>query len=722
MKLSVKPMTAEEVDSRAAVLDHETLDELDVDDGGYVAIDAGDGDRVVTRARADRIDIGDSIVRIGARLRREIGVNVDDRVTVERADVRSAEQVTIALPFDIDARGDLGLYVRDQLVDRVVTAGQTVTVEPGFGSSSKRSARWLPVSVVETEPTEAVVVEEWTSITVSESPAEGLTVDDVPDRGTPAVTYEDVGGLDDELERVRELIKLPMHHPELFEILGVEPPRGVLLYGPSGTGKTLVSRAVIDELDVHVRTLSGPEIFSGSYGEEDPLGAAFEAAERDEPALLFIDEIDAITSDRDAGGDLERRVTARLLSLMDDASERLTVLATTDRVNELDPALRRPGRFDREIEIGVPDEEGREEILAIHTRGVALADDVEIERYAEHTHGFVGADLEDLVRESAMHAARRVRSALDVDSGDVDAGSLESIRVTDADFREALRGTEPSALRELFVEVPDVSWADVGGFEDVKERLRETVQWPLEHPDAFERVDLRPAKGVLLYGPPGTGKTLLAKAVANEAQSNFISIKGPELFDKYVGESEKGVREVFSKARENAPTIVFFDEIDSIATERGREEGGTNVGERVVSQLLTELDGLEELEDVVVIATTNRPNLVDSALLRPGRLDRHVPISVPDEDARREILAIHTREKPLADDVSLDALVERTDGFVGADLEALCREAAAAAVREYVREMRETTVDADTIELTVDHFDRALDEVELSRTNRRRFD
>jgi transitional endoplasmic reticulum ATPase len=722
VNLAVKP-TAATTERGVAVLDHEAIADLGIEDDGYVRIADGDGNDAVARVSADDVEIGDSVVRIGERLRREIGVDVGERVSVEPATVKPAEQVAIALPSDRTARGEIGLSVRDRLVDRVVTAGRTVPVEPDHDSASRRSGWWLPVEIVETEPTGPVVVEEWTSIVIAESPAEREASDDALDQWAPTVTYEDVGGLGDEIERLRELIELPMHHPGLFDRLGVDPPRGVLLHGSSGAGKTLVARAVVGELDVRVETLSGPEIVARSYGEEDPLGAAFEAAERGEPALVLVDEIDAIASGRETGGEHERRLTARLLSLLDGTRGRVTVLGTTDRVDGLDPALRRPGRFDREIEIGVPNVEERREILRIQTRETALADDVDLDRYAEHTHGFVGADLEDLVREGAVHAARRVHPALGTET-DADADAPESVRVTDADFGRALRGTEPSALRELFVEIPDVSWDDVGGFEDVKERLRETVQWPLEHPDAFERVDLRPAKGVLLYGPPGTGKTLLAKAVANEAESNFISIKGPELFDKFVGESEKGVREVFSKARENAPTIVFFDEIDAIAGERGHDEGGSNVGERVVSQLLTELDGLEALEDVVVIATTNRPDLIDSALLRPGRLDRHVPIDVPDADARREILRIHTREKPLAGGVSIEKLVERTGGFVGADLEALCREAAATAVREYVRTTREDPIGADagSIELTVEHFERAFEEIELSRTNRDRLD
>jgi transitional endoplasmic reticulum ATPase len=519
------------------------------------------------------------------------------------------------------------------------------------------------------------------------------------------------------------MIELPMRHPELFQALGIEPPKGVLLHGPPGTGKTLMAKAVANEIDAYFTDISGPEIMSKYYGEsEEQLREVFEEAEENAPAIVFIDEIDSIAPKRgETSGDVERRVVAQLLSLMDGMDERsdVVVIGATNRLDALDPALRRGGRFDREIEIGVPDKGGRLEILQVHTRGMPLAEGIDLEQYAESTHGFVGADLESLAKESAMNALRRIRPQLDLEADEIDAEVLESMTVTEGDLKEALKGITPSALREVFVEVPDVSWERVGGLEDTKRRLRETIQWPLEYPEVFEQLDMAAAKGVLLYGPPGTGKTLLAKAVANEAQSNFISIKGPELLNKYVGESEKGVREVFEKARSNAPTVVFFDEIDSIAGERGQRMGDSGVGERVVSQLLTELDGLEELEDVVVIATTNRPDLIDSALLRPGRLDRHVHVPVPDEDARKAIFEVHTRSKPLADDIDLDELAADTEGYVGADIEAVCREAAMNASREFI-----TSVDPEEIGSSVgnvrigaEHFEQALDEVNPSVTD-----
>jgi transitional endoplasmic reticulum ATPase len=442
-----------------------------------------------------------------------------------------------------------------------------------------------------------------------------------------------------------------------------------------------------------------------------------------------MDELDSIAAKREeAGGDVERRVVAQLLSLMDGLEERgqVVVIGATNRIDAIDPALRRGGRFDREIEIGVPDRGGRKEILQVHTRNMPLADSVDLDQYADSTHGFVGADLESLSKEGAMNALRRIRPEIDLEADEIDAEILDALQVTDDDFKEAMKGIEPSALREVFVEVPDVTWEDVGGLDDTKERLRETIQWPLDYPEVFEAMDMDAAKGVLMYGPPGTGKTLLAKAVANESESNFISVKGPELLNKYVGESEKGVRDIFKKARQNAPTVIFFDEIDAIATERGRNSGDSGVSERVVSQLLTELDGLESLEDVVVIATTNRPDLIDAALLRPGRLDRHVHVPVPDEEARRKIFDVHTRDKPLADDIDLDRLARRTEGYVGADIEALTREASMNASREFIQSVTPEEIEGGVgnVRVTMEHFEDALDEVGPSVTEetRERYD
>jgi transitional endoplasmic reticulum ATPase len=613
--------------------------------------------------------------------------------------------------------------IRSNLQGQAITTGQTVPVSFGLGPLSSMSGQKIPLKVAETDPEGTVVVTDSTQIEVAEEPAEQIAGGGEAGAGptqAPDVTYEDIGGLDDELEQVREMIELPMRHPELFQQLGIEPPKGVLLHGPPGTGKTLMAKAVANEIDAYFTTISGPEIMSKYYGEsEEQLREVFEEAEENSPAVIFIDEIDSIAPKRgETSGDVERRVVAQLLSLMDGLDERgeVIVVGATNRVDALDPALRRGGRFDREIEVGVPAKDGRLEILQVHTRGMPLAEEIDLEQYAESTHGFVGADIEQLAKEAAMNALRRVRPDLDLEAEEIDAETLEQLEVTEGDLRQALKGIEPSALREVFVEVPDITWADVGGLEDTTERLRETIQWPLEYPEVFEQMDMQAAKGVLMYGPPGTGKTLLAKAIANEAQSNFISIKGPELLNKYVGESEKGVREVFEKARSNAPTVVFFDEIDSIAGERGQHTGDSGVGERVVSQLLTELDGLEELEDVVVIATTNRPDLIDQALIRPGRLDRHVHVPVPDEAGRRKILEVHTRNKPLADDVDIDQLARRTEGYVGADIEAVCREASMAASREFITSVDPEDVDSTVgnVRVTADHFEQALSEVDPS--------
>jgi transitional endoplasmic reticulum ATPase len=722
--LTVKPLKQKDAGRGLAAVDRVSMEELGLENGDYVIIEGKDGDRAVARVWPGYPeDDGRGVVRIDGRLRQEANVGIDDRVTVEKADVKPAKRITIATPQNLRIQGNIGPLVRDRLSGQAITQGQTVRVGFGIGPMSGSSGREIPLKIADTSPSGTVVVTDGTDISISEKPAEQIRGEGVGSpTGSPSVTYEDIGGLDRELEQVREMIELPMRHPELFQQLGIEPPKGVLLHGPPGTGKTLMAKAVANEIDAHFETISGPEIMSKYYGEsEEQLREVFDEAEENAPAIVFIDELDSIAPKRsETSGDVERRVVAQLLSLMDGLEERgqVVVIGATNRVDAIDPALRRGGRFDREIEIGVPDKEGRQEILQVHTRGMPLSEDIDLDQYAENTHGFVGADIATLTREAAMNALRRIRPELDLEAEEIDADLLESMRVTAEDFKTARKGIEPSALREVFVEVPDTSWEQVGGLADTKERLRETIQWPLDYPEVFEAMDLEAAKGVLLYGPPGTGKTLLAKAVANEAESNFISIKGPELLNKFVGESEKGVREVFSKARENAPTVIFFDEIDSIAGERGRRTGDSGVGERMVSQLLTELDGLEELEDVVVIATTNRPDLIDNALLRPGRLDRHVHVPVPDRDARRAIFEVHTREKPLADDVDLEQLADETEGYVGADVEAVCREASMAATREFIASVdpEDAISSVGNVRIRREHFDQALEEVNASVT------
>ncbi|MBX0294592.1 CDC48 family AAA ATPase [Haloarcula nitratireducens] len=720
MRLIVKPLDRQSAGKGIAAIDREAMAELGIENGDFVAIEGEKGATVVRVRQGQAGERQRGIVGIDGQTRKTIGARLDRLASVEEADVDPANRLSIALPDGLQIRGDLAPYLREKLANRAVRAGQTVPLSLGLGSVMGRSNRRIPIRIVETDPEGTVVITQSTDVEVAEQSAE--SVDDARDveaadsPESPSVTYEDVGGLDDELDQVREMIELPMTHPELFQALGIEPPQGVLLHGPPGTGKTLIAKAVANEIDANFSTISGPEIMSKYHGEsEERLREVFEEAGENEPSIIFIDEIDSIAPKRDdTQGEVERRVVAQLLSLMDGLEDRgqVTVIGTTNRVDSIDNALRRGGRFDREIEIGVPDTEGRHEVLQIHTREMPIADDVDLEQYADNTHGFVGADLESLVREAAMNALRRVRPDLDLEGDEISAETLETLEVTEKDLRSALREIDPSALREVFVEKPDVSWDDVGGLAETKERLQEAIEWPLAYPDAYKRVDLQSTKGILLHGPPGTGKTLLAKAVANEAQSNFISVKGPELFDKYVGESEKGVREIFEKARSNAPTVIFFDEIDAIASKRGSGGGDNQVGERVVSQLLTELDGLEELEDVVVIAATNRPDLIDDALTRAGRIERKIEVGAPDEETRREILTIHTRNRPLADDVDLDKIAAEMDGFVGADVAALCRGAATAAVREHVRSHASGEPTAvEEIVLTQAHFESALEEI-----------
>jgi len=567
-----------------------------------------------------------------------------------------------------------------------------------FGSEIK-------MVVVKTVPEGIVRISEDTEIEIKSQAVK------IEETKLPTVTYEDIGGLHEEIKKIREMIELPLKHPELFERLGIEPPKGVLLHGPPGTGKTLLAKAVANEAGAHFIYLAGPEIMSKWYGQsEENLRKVFEEAKKNAPSIIFIDEIDSLAPKREeTHGEVERRVVSQLLTLMDGLESRgkVIVIAATNRVNALDPALRRPGRFDRELEIGVPNKEGRKEILEIHTRHMPLAKDVNLDELAEMTYGFVGADLEALCKEAAMHVLRRVLpeiSGLEEDK-EIPEEILKKLKVTKKDFEYAMKIVQPSAMREVLIEIPQVKWDDIGGLEEVKERLKEAVEWPLKHPNAFKRMGIRPPKGILLYGPPGTGKTLLAKAVANESNANFISIKGPELLSKWVGESEKRIREVFKKAKQVSPSIIFFDEIDSLATMRNSLSGDSRVGERVVSQLLAEMSGLEDLHDVVVIAATNRPDMVDTALLRPGRFDRQILVPPPDEKSRLKIFKIHTKNMPLYK-VDLKKLAKKTDGYSGADIEALCREAALNAMRENINAKK----------VTMKHFEKALEEIKPSIT------
>ena len=716
MKLRVKPLDRETPGNGIATIDRESMATLGVTNGDFVTISHGNQTAVLRARLSQNRDRQRGIIGIDGQTRKTLGTRIDQLVEVSSADVEPAARLAVVIPEGLRIQGDIAAYIHDKLANRAVSPGKTVSVTMGFRSLNGGSNRRIPVKIVGSEPGGTVVVTDSTTIDIVEEPTDHDDEEAEPaDADPPGITYEDVGGLDAELDAVREMIELPMRHPELFQALGIEPPQGVLLHGPPGTGKTLIAKAVANEIDADFQTISGPEIMSKYYGEsEERLREVFETAESEGSAIVFIDEIDSIAPKRgDTEGSVEHRVVAQLLSLMDGLGEhgQITVIGTTNRIDAVDPALRRGGRFDREIEVGAPDANGRGEILRIQTREMPLADDIDLDSYASNTHGFVGADLESVVREAGMNALRRVRPTLDLDAETIDAETLEQLTVTAGDFRQALREVEPSALREVFVEAPAVTWDDVGGLTETKTRLQEAIQWPLTYPEAYRQVDLQSPTGILLHGPPGTGKTLLAKAVANEADSNFISVKGPELFDKYVGESEKGVREIFAKARENAPAVVFFDEIDAIAAQRG-SGGDSQVSERVVSQLLTELDGLEALEEVVVIAATNRPELLDDALTRAGRIEAQIPVGEPDEAARREILAIHTRDRPVASDVGLEALAAATGGFVGAELAALCRTAATEAVRAHVHardEGRPAVV--EEMRLTRPGFEAALNEI-----------
>ncbi|HZD43372.1 MAG TPA: CDC48 family AAA ATPase, partial [Methanomicrobiales archaeon] len=565
----------------------------------------------------------------------------------------------------------------------------------------------------------AIVTDE-TEVELKETPYE-------PEKGRKEVAdvhYEDIGGLDRELQLVREMIELPLRHPELFERLGIEPPKGVLLYGPPGTGKTLIAKAVANEVDAHFITLSGPEIMSKYYGEsEQKLREVFDEATSNAPAIIFIDEIDSIAPKRaEVTGEVERRVVAQLLSLMDGLKARgqVVVIAATNIPDIIDPALRRGGRFDREIEVGIPDKKGRLQIFRIHTRGVPLAEDVNLESYANNTHGYVGADIALLVKEAAMHALRRVLPQINIEES-IPAEIMDQLVVTSSDFDESMKHVEPSAMREVAVEVPDVGWKDVGGLEEVKAELTEAVEWPLKYPDVYARLETAPPKGILLFGPPGTGKTLLAKAVANESEVNFISVKGPELLSKWVGESEKGVRSVFHRARQASPSIIFFDEIDSLIPKRGLYMGSSHVTESVVSQVLTELDGLEELKNVVVIGATNRPDMIDPALLRPGRLDRIIYVPPPDAEGRRKIFEVYLQNagEILSGDINIDELVGLTEGYVGADIANLVREAKLSAMREFLSTMGERSEAErmkaiENVRITRRHFTEAMGKVKGS--------
>lgn len=648
-------------------------------------------------------DYGKRIIRMDGYMRRNAGVSIDDKVTIRKIEAKAAQKLTLAPTEPLRIVGGEE-YLAQILEGRVMARGDFIPINV--------MGRKIDLVVTSTTPVgDAVIVSDQTEVVIGEQ------VKEQPQTG-PRISYEDVGGMRPVIQKVREMIELPLRHPELFERLGVEAPKGVLLYGPPGTGKTLLARAVASETNANFYSIGGPEIMSKYYGEsEERLRDVFKQAQENAPSIIFIDELDSIAPKREeVTGEVEKRVVSQLLSLMDGLQSRgkVVVIGATNRVNALDPALRRPGRFDREIEIGVPDKEGRLEIMQIHTRGMPLAEDVDLKRLADITHGFVGADLEALAKEAAIRALRRILPEVNMEAESVPVAILNKIKVMNADFLDALKEVEPSAMREVLVEVPDIKWDDIGGLEDVKEELREAIEWPLKYQELFTQMDAKPPKGLLLYGPPGTGKTLLARAVANESEANFISIKGPELLSKWVGESEKAVREVFRRARQAAPCVVFLDEVDSIAPVRGSGIGDNQVTERIVSQFLTELDGLVELRNVVIIAATNRPDIVDPALLRPGRFDRLLYVPPPGLEARKQIFKIHTRKTPMLPDVNLDDLAKMTDGYTGADIASVSNTAVMLALKEHIMKSKnpeEAKKTAKSVKVSRRHFQEALEKI-----------
>jgi len=713
VQLKVLEAYTRDVGRGVARIDYDAMDALDASTGDVIEI-KGKRRTVAKCLPLYPSDEGRGIVRIDGLIRNNAGVAIGDVVVVKKVKAPPAEKVVVA-PLEavppIDER-----YLADALESVPVTKGDNIMI-PYFGGR-------LTFQVVGVSPVaDAALITQRTVFVISEK-GEAL-------RGVPQVTYEDIGGLKDEIQKVREMIELPLRHPEIFEKLGVEAPKGILLYGPPGTGKTLLAKAVATESNAHFIPISGPEIMSKFYGESEArLREIFKEAKEKAPTIIFIDEIDSIAPKREeVTGEVERRVVSQLLSLMDglEARGKVIVIAATNRPNAIDPALRRPGRFDREIEIKVPDKKGRLEILQIHTRHMPLEqnDDkhgaaekiVDLEKLAAVTHGFVGADLEYLCKEAAMKTLRRNLPDIKLEEDRLSPETLDKLIVTMEDFEGALKDVMPSAMREVYLETPDVKWADIGGLEGVKKELQEAVEWPLKYPDLYDKIGYTMPKGIMLYGPSGTGKTLLAKAVATESEANFISVRGPELLSKWVGESERGIREVFRRARQASPCVIFFDEVDALAPTRGMG-GDSMVTERVVSQLLTELDGVQNLIGVVVLAATNRIDIVDPALLRAGRFDKLVQIPLPDKPARKEILKIHTKGVPIAKDVDLDRIVDMTEGFSGADMASLTNTAVSIVLQGFISrypkpEDAKKHVDEAVVEM--EHFADAIKKVRSSR-------
>ena len=711
VRLKVVESLQDDVYKGVARIDPSLMKVLGLNRGDFISI-KGERETVAIVDRAYPADIGEEIIRIDGLIRRNAKSGVGEQVVISKANVKPAVKVNIApAQQGVMVQGDPQMF-KNALLGRVLVKGDIISLGgvhrrrdlmndnfpdifgdlndlfgANLGFSGFQQIRFI---VVATKPIQPCVINENTEIVLHQKAV------DVSEEAVIEVTYEDIGGLRDEVKKIREMVELPLKHPEIFDRLGIEPPKGVLLYGPPGTGKTLLAKAVANESEANFILLNGPEIMSKFYGEsEKKIRDIFEEAEKNAPSIVFIDELDAIAPKREeVQGEVERRVVSQLLTMMDGLKTRgkVVVIGATNRINSLDPALRRPGRFDREIEISVPDKEARLNILKIHTRGMPLNKSVNLKVLAGKTHGFVGADLASLAKEAAMVVLRKILPELRIEQDEeIPKEVLEKMVIEAEDFEESLKVVRPSAMREVLVEIPNIGWDDIGGLEQTKQSLKEAVEWPIKNPESFKRLGITPPKGILLYGPPGTGKTLLAKAVAKESESNFILVKGPSLLSMWVGKSEEGVRKVFERARQVSPCVVFFDELDALASKRGYDSG-TRVTERVLNQLLTEIDGLEGLKDVTVIGATNRPDILDPALLRPGRFDRIILVDVPDEKSREEIFRVHTKNVPL-ENVDIKELIGLTEGFVGADIEGFVREAAMTALRRDIKAERVTKKD-----------------------------
>ena len=702
IELKIEEMPQNYVGNGVAMIDPQIIEENNLQAGQILELSANKKTHVKLWSGFPE-DRNTKTIRIDGLTRYNIGASIGEKISINIVEGVNAEQIILSPTEKIHAEG-LHEYMSSLYQEHVFTTGDTVIVSTQMGSK-------IQLIVTGTKPSKPVIVTENTLFKLG-------NITKPKDLSIPRITYDELGGLKNEVQKIREMVELPMRHPELFEKIGIESPKGVLLYGPPGTGKTLLAKAVAGETNSHFTSLSGPEIMAKHYGEsEERLREIFKQAEENAPSIIFIDEIDSIAPKREeVSGELERRIVSQLLTLMDGMKSRgkIIVIAATNRPDSIDPALRRPGRFDREIEIGIPDDEGRLQILNIHTRGMPLDKNVNIKQISKTTHGFVGADLEVLCKEAAMRSLRRILPEINLEEEKVSKEVLQKIKITKNDFTDALKEVRPSALREVLVQIPDVSWDDVGGLDELKEELQEAIEWPLKHKEAFEYAHVKPPKGVLLYGPPGTGKTLIAKAVAKTTESNFISIKGPELLSKWVGESEKGVREIFRKARQAAPCIIFLDEIDALVPRRGSGNSDSHVTENIVSQILTEIDGLEELNNVLIIGATNRLDIVDPALLRPGRFDRVIEVPNPNIKGIEMIFKIHTKDKPLSEDVNLKTISELSKGFSGAEIEEVCNRASLCGVKRFVQNKDKLV---KTIKITQKDFEKSIKEIKKVKTS-----